>query len=67
LNQLVILAGLKIKWDTKLQDASFSSDWSIVDKWSEQIRYHEDSQYTQQQTFDFIRAVLKINHWINNP
>jgi HEPN domain-containing protein len=55
LQQLVVLAGLKIDFDDTLQrDADLSDNWNCVKDWSESSRYARTSKAKAQQLYDAV-------------
>lgn len=64
--RLILLSGLKTQLDTfTARDPILANHWNNLATWSEKIRYENSTQFTKNDTQDFIDSVKNICLWIN--
>lgn len=61
--QLLILSGLYTEFSNKLiADLDFNSDWSIISKWDESLRYTLEAN--KEDVGSFIQSLKKMLQWL---
>ena len=61
--QLIILGGLYTEFSKKIEnDVVFDSDWWVINKWDENVRYSKNRQ--QKEVESFISSIKNMAKWL---